>query len=195
MEPAGSAPTEHVAPTPTSGPAVETSQRQNADIDTRSSSATAPATTAEAAVETSGRRETGVDSHSHAHSSNAESPAAGSHAQGPGATGAGAGEGESLATEPEGGYPEQTHAGKLGYGPHAPTGGGIADRLKAKEEIFKGKLKHDDALLQQGYDRESGLLAERRRAYDAEQDTGAFNKPADDGKGAATAGDKGAKAA
>ncbi|BGP49047.1 hypothetical protein JCM10450v2_004926 [Rhodotorula kratochvilovae] len=133
---------------------------------------TAPATTTDAAVETTQRQDAGAEATAPRAATSATDTA-------PASATSETREGESLGSEPEGGYPEQTHAGKLGYGPHAPNGGGIADRLKAKEEIFKGKLKHDEALLQQGRDRESGVLAERRRAYDAEHDKGAFDKPAD----------------
>ncbi|BGP17062.1 hypothetical protein JCM10213v2_005071 [Rhodosporidiobolus nylandii] len=91
-----------------------------------------------------------------------------------------AGEGESAAGagEPEGGYPPQLHAGKVGLGPHYKQGGGLADSLKGKEEVLKGKLKHDEGLIQQGHDRQSGVLAAKQRA--AEDEDSPFTRP-DDG--------------
>ncbi|TNY18598.1 Proteophosphoglycan ppg4 [Rhodotorula diobovata] len=97
------------------------------------------------------------------------------------------------ATEPEGGYPEQMHAGKLGMGPGAPSGGGIADRLKATEEKIKGKLTHNPELVQQGKERQAGILAEKRRQYDAEHEQGAFTNPDDGEKPTDAKGDKGAE--
>ena len=65
--------------------------------------------------------------------------------------------------EPEGGYPEQMHAGKLeGYGPeygkmHKVT---MKDRIDGVTEIVKGKLKHDEALQKDGH---KTLTGEKKR--------------------------------
>ncbi|GAA6034561.1 hypothetical protein JCM8097_005396 [Rhodosporidiobolus ruineniae] len=82
----------------------------------------------------------------------------------------------------EGGLPPQLHAGKTGLGPHYNGGSGLADSLKAKEEIIKGKLKHDPSLVQQGHDRQSGALAASYREQKAaeEEKESPFARP-DDG--------------
>ncbi|GEM07996.1 proteophosphoglycan ppg4 [Rhodotorula toruloides] len=118
-----------------------------------------------AAVDTSQRQDTGAGAGNVA--SGAETSAAGEGAEGP------------AATEPEGGYPEQVHAGKLGYGPHYAGNPGISDQLKGTEEIIKGKLAHKPELVQQGHDRKDGVLAERKREYEAEHEDDAFSKPAE----------------
>ncbi|GAA6006537.1 uncharacterized protein JCM10292_003806 [Rhodotorula paludigena] len=144
-----SAPSEHAAPTTTSGAAVDTNQREDTGAEPK-----APANVESSADTTSG-------------------------------------------AAPEEGYPEQTHAGKLGYGPQYPTGSGISDILKAKEEVIKGKLKHDPALVQQGHDRRNGTLAERRREYDAQHadDEDPFAQPDDGKKPTKAEGEEEAKAA
>ncbi|GAA5906958.1 hypothetical protein JCM6882_000012 [Rhodosporidiobolus microsporus] len=89
----------------------------------------------------------------------------------------------------EGGYPPQLHAGKLGLGPSYNTGGGIADTLTAKGEILKGKLTHNPDLVQQGHDRQSGVLQEQYHQEQSakDEDESPFTRP-DDG---ATEGKKG----
>ncbi|KPV71809.1 uncharacterized protein RHOBADRAFT_56424 [Rhodotorula graminis WP1] len=87
---------------------------------------------------------------------------------------------DAAAAKPDDGEYHGEHAGKLGYGPQAPSGGGLPDRLKAMEEKIKGKLTHNPELVQQAHERDTGELAEKRRQYDASHDDGAFNKPAED---------------
>ncbi|GAA6064443.1 hypothetical protein JCM10212_000142 [Sporobolomyces blumeae] len=78
-------------------------------------------------------------------------------------------------------YPPQMHAGKAGLGPHYNDGSGIADQIKAKSEILKGKLTHNPELVEQGHKRETGELAQiARQQQDAEAED-PFAKP-DDGK-------------
>ncbi|GAA5972637.1 hypothetical protein JCM8115_006455 [Rhodotorula mucilaginosa] len=155
-----SAPTSHAAPATTTGAAVETTQRQDAGAEVKAPTGTAPSATtsgtpAAAATERTATKE--------------------NVAGGPGAGAA--------ATEPEGGYPEQAHAGKLGYGPSYAGNSGIADQLKGTEEKIKGKLFHKPELVQQGEERKAGVLAERKHAYDAEHEESAFDKPIDQKEG------------
>ncbi|GAA5824496.1 hypothetical protein JCM11251_000448 [Rhodosporidiobolus azoricus] len=84
--------------------------------------------------------------------------------------------------QPEGGYPPQAHAGKLGLGPSYNQGGGLADTLAAKGEILKGKITHNPALVQQGHDRQSGVLQQQYQAEkQAEEEADSpFTRP-DDG--------------
>lgn len=92
----------------------------------------APTTTSGAAVDTNQRQDTGAEPKA---PGNVASPA-----ETTSGTGAGEGAEGAAATEPEGGYPEQVHAGKLGYGPHYAGNPGISDQLKGTEEIIKGKV-------------------------------------------------------
>jgi len=87
-------------------------------------------------------------------------------------------EGASAATE----YPPQMHAGKAGLGPHYNDGSGLADKVKAKSEIIKGKMTHNEQLVEQGHLRESGALAEKARQSEVADDKDSpFSRP-DDGE-------------
>ncbi|GAA5915945.1 4a-hydroxytetrahydrobiopterin dehydratase [Sporobolomyces salmoneus] len=87
-------------------------------------------------------------------------------------------EGTSAQTE----YPPQMHAGKAGLGPHYNDGSGIADQVKAKGEILKGKLTHNPELVEQGHLRETGALAAQARKAEVENDDDSpFSRP-DDGE-------------
>ncbi|BGP32930.1 hypothetical protein JCM10296v2_004715 [Rhodotorula toruloides] len=169
------------------GPVVDATQRQDVGAGSTAGTETAPlhsthshashtshtgtpapanpasSTTSGAPVDSTQRQDTGAGNVA----SGAETGVAGEGAEGP------------AATEPEGGYPEQVHAGKLGYGPHYAGNPGISDQLKGTEEILKGKLTHKPELVQQGHDRKDGVLAESKREYEAEHDDGAFSKPAE----------------
>ncbi|KAG5645686.1 hypothetical protein DXG03_005524 [Asterophora parasitica] len=78
-------------------------------------------------------------------------------------------------------YPEQRHAGKVGYGPNYQMGPTFGDKLKGIEEEIKGKLTHNPALVQHGKERKTGLLKKREREKDMNEDH--FTAPADDKKG------------
>ncbi|GAA5929253.1 4a-hydroxytetrahydrobiopterin dehydratase [Sporobolomyces koalae] len=79
-------------------------------------------------------------------------------------------------------YPEQMHAGKAGLGPHYKDGSGLADQVKAKGEILKGKLTHNPELVEQGHLRESGALAAQARKAEIQDDSDSpFARP-DDGE-------------
>ncbi|GAA5913344.1 hypothetical protein JCM5296_003139 [Sporobolomyces johnsonii] len=71
-------------------------------------------------------------------------------------------------------YPPQLHAGKLGLGPHYNDGSGLPDQLKATGEIIKGKLTHNQALVDQGHARQSGEIAQRQRAEEFASDDSPF---------------------
>jgi len=52
---------------------------------------------------------------------------------------------DAAAAKPDDGEYHGEHAGKLGYGPQAPSGGGLPDRLKAMEEKIKGKVRRSSS--------------------------------------------------
>ncbi|GAA5992327.1 hypothetical protein JCM10908_000428 [Rhodotorula pacifica] len=152
-----SAPTSHAAPATTTGAAVDTTQRQDTGAELKAPTGTTLSATTSGTPATTTTSEPAVEK---------ENVAAGSDAS-------------AAATEPEGGYPEQAHAGKLGYGPSYAGNSGIADQLKGTEEKIKGKLFHKPELVQQGEERKAGILAERKHDYDAEHEESAFDKPVD----------------
>ncbi|RDB26660.1 hypothetical protein Hypma_005537 [Hypsizygus marmoreus] len=63
-------------------------------------------------------------------------------------------------------YPEQRHAGKVGYGPNYYNGPTIGDKVKGLEEEIKGKLTRNPALVEHGKERITGELKKREREQD-----------------------------
>ncbi|KAI5119226.1 hypothetical protein M0805_002152 [Coniferiporia weirii] len=97
------------------------------------------------------------------------------------------GKGDSGAPpEPEGGYPEQLHAGRLtGVGPEygkqsKPT---ISERVQGAKETIKGTLKRDKDLKHTGKERMTGEL--KRKEHDEENNPtqGEEDKSGDEDKG------------
>ncbi|VDB91632.1 unnamed protein product [Peniophora sp. CBMAI 1063] len=69
----------------------------------------------------------------------------------------------STSTEPEGGYPPQLHAGKVGYGPEFGKGVSTGTKVSGLKEEVMGKVKHDPSLVQHGHDMRTGQLARKER--------------------------------
>ncbi|KAG5637278.1 hypothetical protein H0H81_005172 [Sphagnurus paluster] len=83
-------------------------------------------------------------------------------------------------------YPEQRHAGKVGYGPAYHTGPTLGDKIKGFEEEIKGKLTRNPALVQHGKELISGELKAKERERDMNEDPFAKGDQVND-KPAATA--------
>ncbi|KAL5483482.1 hypothetical protein ACEPAI_8714 [Sanghuangporus weigelae] len=81
---------------------------------------------------------------------------------------------EGSSTEPEGGYPEQLHAGKLdGLGPeygktHRVT---LGDRLQGVKEEIKGSVKRDPELKKTGKERMTGELKRKQIEKESNPDS------------------------
>ncbi|TFK37376.1 hypothetical protein BDQ12DRAFT_750814 [Crucibulum laeve] len=78
------------------------------------------------------------------------------------------------ATAPEGGYPEQKHAGKVGYGPNYRAGAGFNDKVSGMMEEMKGKATHNPERVQHGHDVYSG--AQKRKELLGEGEESPFQK-------------------
>ncbi|TFK95031.1 hypothetical protein K466DRAFT_508545 [Polyporus arcularius HHB13444] len=61
-------------------------------------------------------------------------------------------------TEPSDGYPEQKHAGAVGYGPEYGKGASTGDKIAGFKEEVKGKLFHKPELVQHGQEMRTGAL-------------------------------------
>ncbi|RDX51897.1 hypothetical protein OH76DRAFT_1400796 [Lentinus brumalis] len=61
-------------------------------------------------------------------------------------------------TEPNDGYPEQKHAGAVGYGPEYGKGASTGDKITGYKEELKGKLFHKPELVQHGHEMRTGAL-------------------------------------
>ncbi|KAF4610047.1 hypothetical protein D9613_010664 [Agrocybe pediades] len=59
-------------------------------------------------------------------------------------------------------YPEQRHAGKIGYGPNFNTGAGLGDKLIGLAEEIRGKLTGNRDLVRHGHDVFSGESKRRK---------------------------------
>ncbi|GLB41006.1 hypothetical protein LshimejAT787_0902210 [Lyophyllum shimeji] len=75
---------------------------------------------------------------------------------------AGRGGGESAREEP-GEYPEERHAGKVGYGPAYQVGPSVLEKAHGLREQVQGKISNDSSTVQRGKDRYSGELKRRKR--------------------------------
>ncbi|KAF7377607.1 Calmodulin-like protein [Mycena sanguinolenta] len=67
-------------------------------------------------------------------------------------------------------YPEQKHAGAVGYGPNYRQGAGLADKITGIKEQVKGKITRDPALAEKGHDRMTGELKRKELEEDAKAD-------------------------
>ncbi|KAK7436708.1 hypothetical protein VKT23_018962 [Stygiomarasmius scandens] len=65
-------------------------------------------------------------------------------------------------------YPEQRHAGKVGYGPNYNQGAGLGEKLTGFKEELKGKVSHDPTLVQQGKERRTGELKHKQEQEELE---------------------------
>ncbi|PFH48573.1 hypothetical protein AMATHDRAFT_49398 [Amanita thiersii Skay4041] len=59
-------------------------------------------------------------------------------------------------------YPEQRHAGKVGYGPNFTMQPSISDRFEGLYEEAKAKLTHNEALHKHGHDLRTGELKRKQ---------------------------------
>ncbi|KAF9044440.1 hypothetical protein BJ165DRAFT_1405256 [Panaeolus papilionaceus] len=73
-------------------------------------------------------------------------------------------------------YPEQRHAGKVGYGPNYYVGASFGDIVTGLADEVKGKITHDPILIQHGHELISG--EEKRKELLGEK--GASHKKAAD---------------
>ncbi|KAF9465901.1 hypothetical protein BDZ94DRAFT_1296101 [Collybia nuda] len=64
------------------------------------------------------------------------------------------------------GYPEQKHAGKVGYGPNYNQGAGFTDKVVGLKEEVKGKLTKNHELVERGKDRRTGELKRKEKEND-----------------------------
>ncbi|KAH9481710.1 hypothetical protein JR316_0006237 [Psilocybe cubensis] len=80
-------------------------------------------------------------------------------------------------------YPEQLHAGKVGYGPNFRTSPSLGDKIQGLKEELKGKVTRNPDLVQHGKDVKSG--EERRKDLLGEDEHNPFDnvKEDDEGKG------------
>ncbi|KIM80141.1 hypothetical protein PILCRDRAFT_822660 [Piloderma croceum F 1598] len=61
-------------------------------------------------------------------------------------------------------YPEQRHAGAVGYGPSYNKDAGIGEKITGIKEEVLGKIKKDPSLVEQGKLRKTGELQKREAA-------------------------------
>ncbi|KDR78954.1 hypothetical protein GALMADRAFT_64291 [Galerina marginata CBS 339.88] len=66
-------------------------------------------------------------------------------------------------------YPEQLHAGKVGYGPNYRAGPSLEDKIQGLKEELKGKVTHKPDLVQHGREVMSG--EEKRKKLTGEVST------------------------
>ncbi|KAJ6466848.1 hypothetical protein C8R45DRAFT_1079379 [Mycena sanguinolenta] len=67
-------------------------------------------------------------------------------------------------------YPEQKHAGAVGYGPNYHQGAGFSDKITGLKEQVKGKVTHNPALVETGHNRMTGELKQKELEEDAKAD-------------------------
>ncbi|KAK0216937.1 hypothetical protein IW262DRAFT_1394446 [Armillaria fumosa] len=67
-------------------------------------------------------------------------------------------------------YPEQKHAGKVGYGPQYHSGSTFTDKVSGLKEVVKGKVTGNKGLVQQGHERKTGELKRKEKQQDMEKD-------------------------
>ncbi|KAF9451593.1 hypothetical protein P691DRAFT_616856, partial [Macrolepiota fuliginosa MF-IS2] len=59
-------------------------------------------------------------------------------------------------------YPEQRHAGKVGYGPNYNVGASFLDKVVGLTEELHGKIAHRPELVKEGRDKISGEAKRRK---------------------------------
>jgi len=63
-------------------------------------------------------------------------------------------------------YPEQKHAGMVGYGPEYNKGAGFDEKLAGVKEMIKGKLTGKSELVERGHERKTGELKHKEMEKD-----------------------------
>ncbi|GBE84399.1 predicted protein [Sparassis crispa] len=71
---------------------------------------------------------------------------------------------------PDNGYPEQRHAGAVGYGPEYGKGAGPGDKFQGLFEEAKGKVLRKPDVAQHGRDLRTGMLKQREKEQDNAED-------------------------
>jgi hypothetical protein len=72
-------------------------------------------------------------------------------------------------------YPEQKHAGAVGYGPNFHQGPTVGDKITGLKEEFKGTVTHNKDLHQHGKDLKTGEL--KRKQQEEDNPSAAFSTP------------------
>nr|GAT47920.1 predicted protein [Mycena chlorophos] len=67
-------------------------------------------------------------------------------------------------------YPEQRHAGAVGYGPNYHAQPGFLDKLTAAKETVTGKVTRNPELVEKGHDRWTGALKQKELDADLAED-------------------------
>ncbi|KAJ3562945.1 hypothetical protein NP233_g9264 [Leucocoprinus birnbaumii] len=70
-------------------------------------------------------------------------------------------------------YPEQRHAGKIGYGPNFRQSASMMDKLSGLTEEIHGKLAHNPELVKEGHEKRTGEL-KRRKALGLDEELDPF---------------------
>jgi hypothetical protein len=58
-------------------------------------------------------------------------------------------------------YPEQKHAGAVGYGPNYHQGPTVGEKATGLKEELVGKMKHDQGMTQHGHELRTGILKQK----------------------------------
>ncbi|KAJ6551369.1 hypothetical protein B0H19DRAFT_1157366 [Mycena capillaripes] len=58
-------------------------------------------------------------------------------------------------------YPEQKHAGAVGYGPNYNPKAGVFDKITGLKEQVQGKISHNPDLVEKGHERATGELKQK----------------------------------
>ncbi|OCH89181.1 hypothetical protein OBBRIDRAFT_836030 [Obba rivulosa] len=74
-------------------------------------------------------------------------------------------------------YPEQRHAGAIGYGPGYAKGAPTSDKIAGFKDVVKGKILRKPDVVQYGHELRTGEIKKKRQAQD---DTNPFRQPGDD---------------
>ncbi|KAJ7678122.1 hypothetical protein DFH06DRAFT_901742, partial [Mycena polygramma] len=74
-------------------------------------------------------------------------------------------------------YPEQKHAGAVGYGPNYNPHAGLGDKITGLKEQVKGKISHNPDLVAQGHERVTGDL--KKKELQGDNDPDPFADPED----------------
>ncbi|KAJ7750398.1 hypothetical protein DFH07DRAFT_922590 [Mycena maculata] len=67
-------------------------------------------------------------------------------------------------------YPEQKHAGAVGYGPNFNQQAGLADKIGGLKDEIKGRITNNPELVAKGHDRRTGELKHKEQEEDDAQD-------------------------
>jgi hypothetical protein len=58
-------------------------------------------------------------------------------------------------------YPEQKHAGKVGYGPNYHQDASLGEKATGFKEEVLGKVKHDEGMIAHGHELRTGALKKK----------------------------------